>query len=144
MSATKVTPRICSVDGCEKTAKRGSWMCSMHLARIARHGDPHIVIPHAERNFPRGPESHAWNAEGSYSAVHQRLRYQRGPARNQICVDCQGPARQWSLNGRRHDDPFSEGEGPYSTDLSRYVPRCVPCHKRHDLAELARLAEVAR
>jgi hypothetical protein len=67
-----------------------------------------------------------------YSAVHERLRTRRGPARAHRCVDCGGPAAQWSLN---HDGAsLRASEGPYSMDESRYVPRCVPCHKRYDLA----------
>lgn len=40
---------------------------------------------------------------------------------------------QWSYT---HDDPngLTSGVGSYSSRLEFYVPRCVSCHKRFDLA----------
>jgi hypothetical protein len=45
MSATKppTSKPGCSIDGCEKPARRGSSLCPMHYARVRRHGDPHYV-----------------------------------------------------------------------------------------------------
>lgn len=34
-----MVPKICSIDGCEKTARRRGW-CEMHYGRWRRHGDP--------------------------------------------------------------------------------------------------------
>lgn len=36
------TTRICAADGCSKTARYGSPYCSMHEARVRRHGSPNI------------------------------------------------------------------------------------------------------
>lgn len=35
--------RLCEIDGCPKAKAKKSRYCSMHQARIARHGDPHKV-----------------------------------------------------------------------------------------------------
>jgi hypothetical protein len=62
-----------------------------------------------------------------YIRVHRALRRERGPARNDACVDCDKPAAHWSLT-----NPDPEKWRDFSEDLSRYSPRCVGCHKRHD------------
>lgn len=81
--------------------------------------------------------THARLAAPGYSAVHMRLRVDRGSASNYKCADCDQDAKHWSYN---HNDP-SEFSGivsgysiSYSADVSRYSPRCVPCHKAYDLA----------
>ena len=68
-----------------------------------------------------------------YGAVHDRLRVDRGNARDFRCVDCDQPAFHWSYD---HCDPneLHTPEGyAYSVDPDHYLPRCVPCHKRFDL-----------
>lgn len=121
----------CSIEGCDRPP-RGRY-CPMHYTRIRRHSDPDAFTPHSERDFPRGELSPAWNAEGSYWAVHQRLRRERGVASSYAC-SCGAPARQWAFIGER-----GPGERmPWSTDLSLYEPMCVPCHKAHDISALAR------
>lgn len=55
------------------------------------------------------------------STCHMRVRYARGPARAQACVDCGSPARDWS---RRH--------GAHPMDPRNYDPRCRSCHWRYD------------
>lgn len=74
----------------------------------------------------------------SYQAMHKRIAKDRGPAREYDCVDCGGAAAHWSYD---HAD-LNELVGPvgrerfdaaYSLDPEHYVPRCVPCHKTHDL-----------
>jgi len=119
----------CSVEGCERPNK--SSMCAMHEARVRRHGDPHKVIAAADRNLPSGEGSATWNPEGSYAAVHQRLRSQRGSASSHEC-SCGSPARQWAYVGPREPGDRS----PWSTDLLLYEAMCIPCHKKMDLANL--------
>lgn len=64
-----------------------------------------------------------WRTETpSQSAVHDRLRRVRGRAADHPCIDCGGQARDWA---------FEEPSG-YSTDLSRYHPRCRSCHAKQD------------
>ena len=123
-------PRLspeCQVVGCTKPDRGGGW-CSMHGARVRRHGSPEVVIPPEERQYHYGPEHHNWLNDPTYGTVHHRLRYQRGPAKRHKCVDCGSQAEEWSYNG------VSEARGamPFTPDLSEYVPRCIPCHRRHD------------
>lgn len=82
------------------------------------------------RGLPTGAAHPHWSEVPTYSGLHQRLRKARGQAREQVCIDCGQQAGHWSLDG-----PASHAQDgyPYSLDLSAYVPRCVPCHKRHDL-----------
>lgn len=130
--------RVCAVDGCWDLEDGAAGMCKLHDTRRRRHGDPTVVIRHRDRNFPRGSDNHNWSGDSAtYSAVHQRLRKTRGPASKSVCVDCGEAAAQWSYD-RSCPRERSAPEGPYSVDLDRYVPRCVPCHKMFDLAAHAR------
>lgn len=125
--------QACQVDGCEVTERGLTGYCNKHLTRIQRHGDPHRVIRHVDRNLPRGADNPNWTgAEASYSAVHQRLKRVRGAATEHICADCGSRGAQWSYDREDADERQSE-DGPYSVNLEHYVSRCVPCHKRFDL-----------
>ena len=125
---------VCSVEGCEKPEQRLT-MCSKHAQRQDRHGSPLISIPHADRALPRGEAHPGWagNRVG-YTSAHQRVYRVRGPASGNRCVDCGHPARHWSYD---HEDPeeITTPQGyRYSGDPEHYVPRCVPCHTRGDMA----------
>jgi hypothetical protein len=80
----------------------------------------------------------------SYATAHDRVRAERGPATAYRCVDCSGPAREWSYT---HADPNERTEVQrdlrpratrdvvlvrYSVDVDFYVPRCVSCHVKFD------------
>ena len=71
-----------------------------------------------------------------YSAVHSRVRHDRGKASTNSCIDCGGPAYQWSYD---HEDPDERTSAErnsfgmyYSLKLMHYSPRCVSCHKAFD------------
>lgn len=73
----------------------------------------------------------------TYVSAHQRISAARGPAREYDCTDCGGPAAEWSYD---HGDPnelvgksSATREAAYSLDIEHYVPRCVPCHRTHDM-----------
>jgi hypothetical protein len=71
-----------------------------------------------------------------YTAVHDRLRTDRGPASTHTCTDCGAPADHWSYDHTDPDERQAEnikGHPAYSLDPERYAPRCVPCHKVFDL-----------
>lgn len=79
----------------------------------------------------------------SYRAAHMRVTRSRGPAKAQQCIDCGGPAAEWSYRGGSPDELTSQinstSQGyAYTTTLSYspnpddYDPRCVPCHRTHD------------
>jgi hypothetical protein len=107
-----VLHRTCSTLGCDdKHHARG--LCETHYQR-ARDG-----------------------ANTSYQAVHLALNTQRGRARNHVCVDCGGPAREWSYDYNDPDEIRSESGTRYSLDIDRYQPRCVSCHRTRDHQERA-------
>jgi len=66
-----------------------------------------------------------------YKAAHLRIRTDRGPASDYQCIDCAGPAAEWSYSGNDASEIESR-VGPYSLDPTFYDPRCVSCHRKHD------------
>lgn len=74
-----------------------------------------------------------------YRSAHISVRLARGSAKTHMCVDCQGPADEWSL---RKDAPVTH-IGPndrgrllrYSVDVNDYDPRCKQCHMQYDASE---------
>ena len=60
---------------------------------------------------------------GVYERNHSQLRKLRGKASESgPCVDCGGPARQWSqIHGTNGTNPLAD-----------YEPRCVKCHSIYD------------
>lgn len=67
-----------------------------------------------------------------YSGAHSRVRYDKGPASAHRCVDCGGPAAEWSYD---HSDPnelHSDKGYAYSLDSDHYQPRCAQCHRTFD------------
>ena len=74
----------------------------------------------------------------TYLGAHDRVRRDRGRAKDHSCVDCGAPAAHWSYN---HSDPneLSGPQGskgttpyPYSLDSAFYDPRCSSCHTKFD------------
>jgi hypothetical protein len=75
-----------------------------------------------------------------YTAAHDRVTREHGPARDHACTDCGQPAAQWSYDHADPDERIAEaikGAPPYSLKLEHYQARCIPCHKRFDLDHLA-------
>ena len=106
----------------------------MHYTRLLRHGDVNVAIHQRDRAMSRGEDHYAYNRDGSYLSVHQRLLKLHGKALLYKCVDCGERASQWSYDRKCPDERIDSKIGvPYSVDLDRYEPRCVPCHKRFDL-----------
>lgn len=123
----------CVVDGCSAIDEGPRGLCKKHATRQRRHGDPLKVVAPAERQMPTGSSHPRWTGnDATYAAVHLRLRSTRGSARGYSCVDCGGRASQWSVN-RSAESLVDSTDGPYSTDLTNYDPRCVPYHKAYDL-----------
>lgn len=70
-----------------------------------------------------------------YTGTHARLRRQRGLASDYACVDCGGPAEDWSYEGGSADERISESDHKgcaFTPDLSFYSPRCTKCHGEFD------------
>lgn len=118
---TRQPGRKCLVTSCDKPHKSKGY-CDSHAYRIKRHGDPQEDIP--IKTEPTAQPTYPW--------MHERLRNTRGPAAKFICVTCARPADEWSYD---HNDlkPLIDDQGRnYSTDTTRYSPRCRPCHRRVD------------
>lgn len=125
----------CSVPGCD-APHRAHGYCLNHGRHVEKGGHPdHVgdVVHHGEANG-------TWLGDDcGYTAAHDRVRRRRGPAKSHACIDCGAPARHWSYNHRDPNERLHPDGYAYSADPAMYDPRCVPCHKRFDLA-LAREA----
>lgn len=115
----------CAVDGCPRPHHAKGY-CSMHLVRFNKHGDPSIVAPIAGR--PLKGDAPTW------AAVHKRLERQLGRASERECIDCGGPAKEWSYTYGANDELVDAKGLRYSEDFTFYAPRCIPCHRRYDMA----------
>jgi len=123
-----IAPRVegsCVVADCDRDAFNTVGECRIHSLRRQRNGD---YIARVQDLHPH------WTGDGAtYTAAHQRIRARRGSATNYTCVDCGGGAKHWSYDHTCPNEKFDPAYGPYSTDINRYTPRCVRCHKRFDL-----------
>lgn len=128
----------CQADGCtadascNRTAIDGEkmYLCRMHYLRLQKRGD--LSWEYA------GENNHNWTgAEATSTALHQRIRKQRGKATSWSCVDCARPAQHWSYDHLDPNEQVDPEKGPYSLNADHYFPRCCSCHKRFDLAYLA-------
>lgn len=92
----------------------------------------------------RGEDSPHWRGNGiSYAGAHSRVTTTRGSASEHLCVDCDGPAKEWSYRG---GDP-AELLGPgtrkngallfYSPNPASYDPLCRKCHQARDTANMS-------
>ncbi|QAB18703.1 hypothetical protein Leucomu_12995 [Leucobacter muris] len=118
--------RSCSLDECT-TVALAKGLCSKHYARARTHGDPRAMAPSGRP---------IKGAEITHAGIHKRLLRQRGKAAAYKCVDCGGPANEWSYD---NSDPeelqeyLGDSLCAYSLSLDHYEPRCTPCHRRFDL-----------
>lgn len=116
----------CNVDGCEEK-HHSKGFCGMHAARFKKHGDPLIVGDH----YPGRPRM----ATPGYDGAHKRLHRERGKASAHSCVDCGNRAQEWSYDGGCPNELYEvivKMPVAYSTDQSRYSPRCLKCHRGRD------------
>lgn len=151
----------CSHETCDRTI-RAKGLCNMHYQRAVNGKDmdapPKGVKPescihgacpqpvyakglcqqHYERqragidmDDPRRPRID----NPGYATIHARLKCDRGKASAHACIDCGGPARDWSYDHADSDERIEILRGcrvAYSTDLDHYQPRCKSCHQRFD------------
>jgi hypothetical protein len=119
----------CAVEGCDRPNHCGGY-CLKHLRRVRKHGDPQMVTPR------EGSDHYHWAGDDiTYSGLHQRVRNIRGPASTHQCVDCFGPAHDWSYDNTGIGEREDVNRGmKYSTDIQQYSPRCSMCHRAFDQA----------
>lgn len=119
--------RICVIEDCDRKHYARGW-CHKHYAQWWAVGDPNPTRPW----HPTGSEHSNWAGDdATYSAVHWRLKTWRGPPSAQHCV-CGSRAKQWAYTHSDPDERHDDLGRPYSTNLTLYVPMCVPCHVRLD------------
>jgi hypothetical protein len=111
---------------------KGAWACRCDCGAetVVRAGDLNRGTA-----MSCGDSSHRYQETVGYTAMHQRVRSERGKASTYPCVDCGGQAAHWSYDHLDQDQQVEDKEGqalPYSLDVNHYEPRCVPCHKRYD------------
>lgn len=131
----KETAGKCAVADCLNLDNEGIY-CSMHAARLRRHGDPLKVLSHDEIEYATGPDNANWKERPGYVAAHDRVKRTRGLASEHQCIDCGGAAFHWSYRHECPDEIVRNVGGydvAYSPHVDQYDPRCVPCHKRFDL-----------
>jgi hypothetical protein len=134
----EVSDRIrptCSVDGCDKPHQAHGY-CLNHRRRVEKGGHPDYV-----GRPPSGEANASWKGDDvGYTGAHERVRAARGKVQDHACADCGATARHWSYNHRDPSELTTASGLPYSGDPAMYDPRCVPCHKRFDLAHLRAVA----
>lgn len=120
---------ICIVDGCNKIGHTKKY-CHAHYAKILRYGS----IDYNKKNIKKGSAHYAWKDKPSYGAVHARIKRYRGFANQFNCIDCNGPAQDWSLNLNCNYELIEERGRlvPISYNTNDYDPRCKRCHGIYD------------
>lgn len=59
----------------------------------------------------------------SYDANHRRVAAERGLAREKVCAQCDGGAREWAqVHGHDGSNPWTD-----------FIPLCNKCHRAYDL-----------
>lgn len=132
--AAKLSGTCCTLSGCEKPLRSpNSPWCEMHYGRVRFNGEPGEP---GERGNLYGEEHHSWAGDRvAYRSAHSRLTKTRGKASALSCVDCGRQAHHWSYDHTDADEKWELVNGcylPFSTDTSRYDPRCATCHREFD------------
>lgn len=129
--------RPCTVDGCGKPAKRvGRYFdrfCSMHRARVTRHGDPHTVAPkgapfmHSNGYMLQHRPEHPLAMKSGMVYVHRAVLYDHmgvGPHR---CHWCSGDV-VWGDRGLSELVPDHLDDTKTNNTVQNLVASCRPCN----------------
>jgi hypothetical protein len=83
-----------------------------------------------------GEQNPKWRGDAvEYTGVHYRIVAARGKAARYKCTHCGSQAEEWAYD---HTDPnerrnqIGRDKCPFSLDINRYMPLCVPCHHKFD------------
>lgn len=121
------TKTKCSVGECD-AMQHAHGYCPPHLYRYKKYGNP----------LEAGPGRHSGRKrmdQPSYTGMHKRLFYDRGKASAHQCVDCGSQAQEWSYDGGCPNEILEVlviEPIPYTTDQTKYSPRCIKCHRSKD------------
>lgn len=121
------TKAPCMVESCD-LKQHAHGYCDSHLHRFKAYGDPLVDGP------GQGVGRNRLAAPG-YQGVHKRLSRERGKASAHSCIDCGKSAHEWSYDGgcpNELHEVLEKVPVAYSTDQSRYSPRCRKCHRSRD------------
>lgn len=131
----------CIVDECQSARRYSSGYCPKHYQRVKTHGSPDVVLPAVNPPVRFGEEHPRWRGNDvSYRVLHQRIRFHRGKASEHACAECGTVAKDWAYDGTDVNAKVGLTGGSfceYSTDESKYVPMCRPCHKVFDDGRVA-------
>lgn len=123
-----------------RTGQGWTCVCDCGQTRWARAGD----LNRTRDNSTCGIKANHLSDDVDYSAAHDRVRRQRGPAKQHQCADCGRQADHWSYDHTDTDERTSPTVGvAYSLDIEHYQARCVPCHKRYDLRRINSTLDLA-
>src|ERR1039458_3635466 len=111
----------CKHDGCHEDAVCKGY-CLKHYQRVRNH--PGDSSKHASGGRPGVPiPANSKGDLASYGALHIRVSYARGPAKDQPCVDADG-----TCNAGRD---WSNDTGNYG-DINDFSVRCHVHHRAYD------------
>lgn len=128
---------LCSVEDCGRPHEALGF-CVMHYARYKSNGDPLVRRTSGPRPKGAANPKYLVGTDVNYWVAHRRVKAARGTASQFACVDCGNAAREWSYDKTDPEQlygppkPGSPYIAPYSLDVQRYHPRCVPCHRWQD------------
>lgn len=92
-----------------------------------------------DRNGDKGSN---WRGDAiEYTGAHYRLVARRGRASEHPCAHCGKPADEWAYDGEDPDERRNtrgRDDAPFSLDPDHYMPLCMLCHRRFDLADKPR------
>lgn len=75
--------------------------------------------------------------------IHAGLLYQFGKASWRKCIRCSRQAKHWAYQYTAGENELRSGTGtPYSENLYDYLPLCISCHRKQDLATDPRLKAI--
>lgn len=128
--AKRVPDTECIAPDCYELAFYTTGECRNHYLAKRANGDYEKRVG-KERNYN-------WLKDGelNYSAIHLRLAKYRGSAKDYHCISCGSPALHWAYQHNCQNEQIDDTNGrklPYSPNLEKYEPMCVPCHKKLDL-----------
>jgi len=152
----------CKYSSCDKSV-HAKGLCKAHYMQQLRGEELHELSvvyevcqftdcgrEHLARGLCRGHYYQVYRGEElrplrndvvGYSAVHQRLKRERGLASDYACIKCYSSANEWAFIGNPESALYKNVIGRrgketrlfFSRDLTQYEPMCHSCHVAYDM-----------